>query len=146
MNINRATLLGNLTHDPELRSLASGGSVATLRMATNEAWKDKDGRKQETTEYHTVVVYAGSGEAAAKYLAKGQTVFVEGRISTRSWEKDGQKKYRTEIVADRVQFGPKSGKDANGASRDEETDNAPVPIDRGERRAARRESALGTRA
>src|SRR5260370_427321 len=98
MNINRATLLGNLTHDPELRSLPSGGSVATLRMATNHAWKDRDGEKQEATEYHNVVVFGASGEAAAKYLTKGQAVFVEGRITTRSWEgQEGQTRYRTEI-------------------------------------------------
>jgi single-strand DNA-binding protein len=118
MYINRATLLGNLTHDPELRSLPSGGPVATLKLATNQTWRDREGEKQESTEFHTVVVFGKSGEAAAKYLEKGQTVFVEGRLQTRSWEQDGQKKYRTEIVADNVQFGPKSGKQANGGSGD----------------------------
>ena len=82
--------------------------MTTLRMATNRVWNDKSGQKQEAVEYHTVVAWARLGEIAAQYLKKGQQVLIEGRLQTRSWEgKDGEKRYRTEIIADNVQFGNK---------------------------------------
>ena len=110
MYINKAFIYGNLTRDPELRSLPNGTAVATLSVATNRVWKDKNGAKQESTDYHNVVVFARQAETAHQYLRKGNGVFVEGRIQTRSWDdKDGTKKYKTEIIADRIQFGPKSG-------------------------------------
>lgn len=110
MYINKAIIVGNLTRDPEKRSLPNGTAVTSLALATNRVWKDKDGNKQENTEYHNVVVFGRPAETAAQYLQKGQSVFVEGRLQTRSWDdKDGVKKYRTEIVADTVQFGPKAG-------------------------------------
>lgn len=110
MYLNKALIIGNLTRDPELKSLPSGAAVCTLGVATNRVWKDKDGAKQESTEYHNVVVFGRQAETSAQYLKKGQSVLVEGRIQTRSWEgQDGQKRYRTEIVADRVQFGQKAG-------------------------------------
>lgn len=108
MYFNRAIVIGNLTRDPELRSLPSGVQVATIGVATNRVWKDKNGAKQESTDYHNVVVFGRQAETAAQYLRKGSSVLAEGRMQTRSWDgADGQKKYRTEIVADRIQFGPR---------------------------------------
>ncbi len=108
MYFNRAIVIGNLTRDPELRSLPSGIQVATLSVATNRVWKDKNGAKQESTDYHNVVVFGRQAETSSQYLRKGASVLVEGRMQTRSWDDaSGQKKYRTEIVADRIQFGPR---------------------------------------
>jgi len=116
MYLNKAILIGNLTRDPELKTLPSGAAVCSFSLATNRVWKDKDGAKQESTDYHNVVVFGRQAETSAQFLKKGQSVLVEGRIQTRSWDdKDGTKKYRTEIVADRVQFGPKSGAAGGGA-------------------------------
>ena len=109
MYLNKAFIIGNLTRDPELRSLPSGIQVASFSVATNRVWKDKDGAKQEATEFHNIVVFGRQAETAAQYLKKGSSVLVEGRLQTRSWESEGAKKYRTEIVADRVQFGPRGG-------------------------------------
>lgn len=110
MFLNKAMIIGNLTRDPEVRALPSGIKVCSLSIATNRVWKDKNGAKQEAADYHNVVVFGRQAETAAQYLRKGASVLVEGRIQTRSWDdKDGQKKYRTEIVADRVQFGPRGG-------------------------------------
>jgi single-strand DNA-binding protein len=116
MNLNKVFILGNLTRDPELKSIPSGTHVATFSLATNRVWKDQNGSKQEATEYHNVVVFGRTAELCAQYLKKGRSALVEGRLQTRSWESDGQKKYRTEIVADRVQFGPRSGDDNNEGS------------------------------
>ncbi|MDO8493333.1 MAG: single-stranded DNA-binding protein [bacterium] len=108
MYLNKAIIIGNLTRDPESRAMPSGAKVVTIGVATNRVWKDKAGAKQETTEYHNVVVFGRQAETSSQYLKKGQSVLVEGRIQTRSWAgADGVKKYKTEIVADRVQFGPK---------------------------------------
>ena len=108
MYLNKAIIIGNLTRDPELRSLPSGVPVTTFSLATNRVWKDKDGNKQESTDYHNIVVFGRQAETTAQYLKKGSSALIEGRIQTRSWEgNDGVKKYMTEIVADRVQFGPR---------------------------------------
>lgn len=107
MYLNKAIIIGNLTRDPEMKALPSGMSVTSISVATNRVWKDKDGNKKEDTDFHNVVVFGRQAETAAQYLKKGQSVLVEGRIQTRSWESEGVKKYRTEIIADRVQFGPK---------------------------------------
>ena len=111
MYLNRAIIIGNLTRDPEVKALPSGMQVATFGIATNSVWKDKDGNKKEDTQFHNIVVFGRQAETAAQYLRKGQSVLVEGRMQTRSWDDktSGEKKYRTEIVADRVQFGPKAG-------------------------------------
>jgi single-strand DNA-binding protein len=123
MYINKAILFGNLTRDPELKALPSGMSVATFSLATNRRFKDKDGRWQETPDFHNIVVFGRQAETVSQYLHKGSGVFVEGRIQTRSWDdKDGQKKYRTEIVAERIQFGPKSGGGAAGSSHGDKDD------------------------
>lgn len=110
MYLNKAIIYGNLTRDPELKSLPSGIQVTTFSLATNRVWKNKEGMKQENTDYHNIVVFGRQAETAAQYLKKGSSAMVEGRMQTRSWEgPDGKKNYRTEIVADRVQFGPRSG-------------------------------------
>ena len=111
MYFNRAIVIGNLTRDPEMKALPSGIQVTSFSVATNRVWKDKNGAKQENTDYHNVVVFGRQAETAAQYLKKGASVLVEGRMQTRSWDDkaSGEKKYRTEIVADRVQFGPRSG-------------------------------------
>ena len=110
MYLNKVMLIGNLTRDPELKSLPSGMKVCSFSLATNRVWKDQSGAKKETPEFHNIVVFGRQAETCAQYLKKGSPVFVEGRMQTRSWDApDGSKKYRTEIVADRVQFGPKSG-------------------------------------
>lgn len=108
MYINKAMVYGNLTRDPEKRALPSGIAVTTFSIATNRVWKDRDGARQESSDFHNIVVFGRQAETTAQYLRKGSPAFVEGRMQTRSWETDGQKKYRTEIVADRVQFGPRS--------------------------------------
>ncbi len=110
MYINIVIVYGNLTRDPELKALPSGMKVCSISIATNRVWKDKNGARQESADYHNVVVFGRQAETTAQYLKKGAGVMVEGRLQTRSWDdKDGQKKYRTEIVADRVQFGPRVG-------------------------------------
>lgn len=108
MNLNKAFILGNLTRDPELRQTPTGQNVANFGVATNRVWSDPSGNKQTQTEFHNVVVWGRLAEIASEYLAKGRLVFIEGRIITRSWQdQQGQKKYRTEIVAENMQLGPR---------------------------------------
>jgi single-strand DNA-binding protein len=116
MYLNKAIIYGNLTRDPENKALPSGMSVCSMSIATNRVYNDRDGKRQESTDYHNVVVFGKQADNCSKYLTKGNGVYVEGRLQTRSWDKDGQKQYRTEIVADRVQFGPKNGSGGGGAS------------------------------
>lgn len=108
MYLNKAMIYGNLTRDPEMKSLPSGVQVTSFSIATNRVYNDRDGKKQEQVEYHNVVVFGKQAESSAKWLKKGSSAYVEGRLQTQSWEKEGVKHYRTEIVADRVQFGPRS--------------------------------------
>jgi len=115
MYLNKAMIYGNLTRDPEMRSLPSGIMATTFSLATNRVWKDKDGARQESPDFHNVVVFGRQAETVSQYLRKGSAAFVEGRMQTRSWDADGVKKYRTEIVADRVQFGPKNAGGSSGA-------------------------------
>ncbi len=109
MYLNKAIVIGNLTRDPEMKALPSGIKVTSLSLATNRVWKDRNGAKQESVDYHNIVVFGRQAETSAQYLKKGASALVEGRMQTRSWDQDGQKKYRTEIIADRVQFGPRAG-------------------------------------
>ena len=117
MYLNKAMLIGNLTRDPELRSLPSGIKVCSFSLATNRVWKDKNGARQESTDYHNVVVFGRQAETVAQYMKKGSSILVEGRMQTRSWDDktSGEKKYRTEIVADRTQFGPKGSSGGGSA-------------------------------
>mgnify|MGYP005867557369 CR=1 FL=1 len=117
MYINKAIIYGNLTRDPELKALPTGNKVCNFSVATNRTWKDADGVRQEAPDYHNVVFYGKPAEVIAQYMKKGSTIMVEGRISTRSWEgQDGKKNYRTEIVGEAFQFGPKSSGGSSGSS------------------------------
>ena len=116
MYLNKALIIGNLTRDPELKALPSGIQVASISVATNRVWKDQNGVKQESADYHNVVVFGRQAETAAQFLKKGSSVLVEGRMQTRSWDgQDGKKQYRTEVVADRVQFGNRPGGEGSGS-------------------------------
>ena len=110
MYLNKAFIIGNLTRDPELKALPSGSKVCSFSLATNRVYKDKDGNRQETAEYHNIVAFGKLGELCGQYLKKGAQAFAEGRMQTRSWDAaDGSKKYRTEVIADNVQFGTRGG-------------------------------------
>ncbi len=105
MSVNKVILLGRLGQDPELKYTPGGSAVCNFSLATTEAWTDKQGQKQEKTEWHRVVVWGKLAELCNQYLAKGRQAFLEGRLQTRSWDdKDGNKKYTTEILASTVQF------------------------------------------
>ena len=133
MYLNKVVLIGNLTRDPELKSLPSGIQVANVGVATNRVWKDKDGQKKEEVEFHNVVIFGRQAETTAQYLSKGSSVLIEGRLKTQSWEADGVKKYRTEIIAEKVQFGPRkdgatpSSAPTAAASVASPQDNTPTP-------------------
>lgn len=133
MYLNKAIVIGNLTRDPELKSLPSGIKVTSFSLATNRVWKDKNGAKQESADYHNIVVFGKQAEFSAQYLKKGASALIEGRMQTRSWDgPDGKKNYRTEIIADRVQFGPRkegSSQSTPSSKKDEsvpEQQDAPV--------------------
>lgn len=103
MSLNRAQILGNLTRDPEMRNTQSGQSVANFGVATSSVWTDASGQRQEKTEFHNIVAWGKLAEICGQYLGKGRKVYVEGRLQTREWETpEGQKRQRTEIVADNV--------------------------------------------
>jgi len=108
MNVNKVIIAGNLTRDPEIRTTPTGQSVASLSIATNRIWNDKNGQRQKKTEFHNVVVWGKLVEICQKYLNKGRLVYIEGRLQTRTWQDQaGNKKSRTEIVAERMQMGPR---------------------------------------
>lgn len=118
MYVNKVILYGNLTRDPEIRALPSGVQVANFSIATNRVYKDRDGKKQEQVEYHNIVAFARQAELIGQYLTKGSPIYVDGRLQTRTWDKDGVKQYRTEIVIETFQFGPKSaGQGQNAPNR-----------------------------
>lgn len=120
-SVNKVILIGNLGQDPEKRVTGTGQPVCTLNLATTERWTARDGQKQEKTEWHRVVVWGPQAESCSQYLSKGRQVYVEGRLQTRQWEdKEGNKRYTTEVVAQRIQF--------LGGKRDEAgTNAAPSP-------------------
>jgi single-strand DNA-binding protein len=102
-SVNKVILVGNLGRDAELRYTPGGVAVATLNMATTDVWNDKSGQKQEKTEWHRVIVWGKAAESLAEYLTKGKQIYVEGRLQTRQWDdKDGNKRYTTEVKSDRV--------------------------------------------
>ncbi len=110
-------LIGNLTRDPELKSLPSGVKVTSIGLATNRSWKKEDGSKQESTEFHNAVAFGKPAELIAQYCRKGSSLYVDGRLQTRSWDgTDGQKKYRTEIIVENFQFGPRASGGTDGGS------------------------------
>jgi single-strand DNA-binding protein len=115
--INKVIIVGRLGADPEVKTVTGGNTVTRLSIATSENWTDKEGQKQERTEWHRVVVWGKLAELCGKYLAKGRQCYCEGRLQTRSWEdQSGQKKYTTEIVASTVQFLDKGGANATSNS------------------------------
>ena len=120
-SVNKVILIGNVGRDPEIRYMPSGDAMVNLSLATTDTWKDKTGEKQEKTEWHRVVIFGKTAEIAGQYLRKGSQIYIEGRLQTRKWtDKEGQEKYTTEIVADRMQMlGSRGG-------------GADAPMDRGE--------------
>ena len=119
-SVNKAILLGNLGGDPELRYTPSGSAVANFTLATREQWTGKDGEKEERTEWHRIVAWGRLGEICGEYLHKGKQVYIEGRIQTRSWEdRDGNKRYTTEIVAQTMQMLGSPSKGGRAQSSDE---------------------------
>lgn len=124
MNINKALIVGRITKDIELKKLPSGSSVCSFSVATNETYT-KDGNKVETTEFHNIVCFGKTADNVSRYMCKGCEIFIEGKLQTRTWEKDGQKHYRNEIIAQNVQFGAKP----NGAKKVEKEDSVAVGPD-----------------
>ena len=115
MNLNKIILVGRLTRDPEMRTIPSGQNVAQFGLATNRVWNDASGQKQEATEFHNIVAWRRLAEICAQYLKKGSLVLIEGRIQNRSWQgQDGQTKYRTEVVCESMQMGPRSASQGGG--------------------------------
>ncbi|MBI2055584.1 MAG: single-stranded DNA-binding protein [Candidatus Sungbacteria bacterium] len=134
MNFNKAFVLGNVTRDPELRTTTSGQSVCSFSVATNRFYKDQSGQRQQTAEFHNIVAWGRLAEICQQYLKKGSLVFIEGRIQTRSWQdqNSGQKRYRTEIVTETMQLGPRSaggGSTTAGASGEAAQTPAPEPVE-----------------
>jgi single-strand DNA-binding protein len=115
MYLNKVMLYGNLTRDPETRALPNGGNVCSFGLATNRVYKKADGSKQEETEFHNIVTFGRLADTCGQYLKKGSAAYVEGRLKTRTWEGEKGKQYKTEIIAETVQFGPKGA--GVGASR-----------------------------
>ncbi|MDA2921809.1 single-stranded DNA-binding protein [Patescibacteria group bacterium AH-259-L07] len=129
MNVNKAIILGNVTRDPEVRTTPSGQTVASFGVATNRFWTDKEsGEKKQQAEFHNVVAWRRLAEIAQKFLKKGSLVYIEGRLQTSSWEdQQGNKKYRTEIVTERMQLGPRPGQAVDKKSLSKETPKEETP-------------------
>lgn len=128
--VNKVILLGNLGRDPELRYTQGGQAVANFTLATSENWNDKNGERVERTEWHRVVVWGKVAELCSKYLSKGRSVYLEGRIQTREWEdKEGQKRYTTEVNAQTVQFLGNNRSEGSEASKGENTQPESIPAD-----------------
>lgn len=128
--LNKVLLIGNLGKDPEMRSLPSGQPVASFTLATSRRWRDKNGQKQEQTEWHTIVIFGKQAEIAGQYLTKGKQIYVEGRIQTRSWDDrtSGEKKYRTEIICDNFQMlGGRGGDFEGGGAGDRPSSGGGAP-------------------
>ncbi len=124
-SFNQAIVMGNLTRDPELRTTPGGQSVASFAVATNRTWVDGSGERKEAVEYHEIVAWAKLGELANQYLSKGRKVMVVGRLQTQSWEKDGVKRQRTEIVASDINFLDRPGETSGDVTPDADTAEAP---------------------
>src|SRR3989338_6805775 len=138
MNLNKVLIVGRLTADPQLRQTPSGQSVASVRVATNRTWTDKSGQKQEAAEFHNVVLWGRQAEIASQFLTKGSLMLVEGRLQTRSWEgQDGQKRWTTEVVCERMQLGPRpgggfSGKEEQPAAEQKADEIPTINVEEGE--------------
>jgi single-strand DNA-binding protein len=131
MNFNKAIIIGRVTKDPEIRTTPNGQSVASLSVATNRVWNSNSGEKQEKTEFHNIVAWGKLAEICGQYLTKGQEVMFEGRLETRAWEgQDGQKRSRTEIIAENMQMGSKSrggGQETSGGNYSKPTPSNHAP-------------------
>lgn len=128
MNLNKVILIGRVVENPEVRTTPSGQTVTTLRMATNRVWTDKQGQRQEKSEFHSVVLWQKLADIAAQYLQKGGLVMIEGHLETRSWQDAaGTKRYRTEIIAEAMQMGPRSS--GQGAPK-QESAASPAAVDK----------------
>lgn len=129
-SVNKVILVGNLGADPETRYLPNGDQVTTLRLATTDTWKDKDGNKQEATEWHRVVLWRKLAEIASQYLKKGAQIYIEGSLKTRKWQdKDGQDRYTTEVTGDTMKMlgrKPEGGSSAPAPSRPAQSSAAPA--------------------
>lgn len=125
MNVNKAIIAGNLTRDPETRTTSSGQTVTSFGLATNRFWTNKEsGEKQKQTEYHNITLWGRMGENAQKYLKKGSLAYIEGRLQTNTWEdQQGNKRSKTEIIAERLQFGPRTNPSDQNNPNKEEPDN-----------------------
>lgn len=117
MNLNKVIIVGRIGRDPEMKATPSGATVTSFSLATSKNWKDKNGEKQEQTEWHNVVFWNKPAEIIAQYVKKGDLLLVEGRIQTRTYEKDGVKMYRTEIIGEQFQFGTKANNDGDRDTR-----------------------------
>ena len=124
-SVNKVILVGNLGRDPEVRFMPNGEAVCNFSIATTENWKDKSGVKQEKTEWHNIVMYRKLAEIAGEYLKKGRPVYIEGRLQTRKWEKDGVTRYTTEIIGDNMQMLGSKSDAGGGASYDGGQADAP---------------------
>lgn len=130
MNLNKVFLFGNLTRDPELRQIPSGQTVCQFSIATNRTYNDKAGQKQQQVEYHNIIAWGKQGETINQYLKKGGSILVEGRLQTQSWDDKttGQKRYKTQIVVESFQFGPRpSGSNSAPATGKNETAGNQTP-------------------
>ncbi len=130
MNLNKVFILGRMTADPQLRTTPTGQQVANFSVATNRVWNDKNGQKQESAEFHNIVVWGRQAEVASKFLNKGGLVLIEGRLQTREWDdKQGQKRKTTEVIAERLQLGPRpAGSQNRSASPSASAPSAPESL------------------
>lgn len=130
MNLNKAILIGRLTRDPQTKVLPSGQSVTNFGLATDRFFTDKSGQKQQQTEFHNIVAFGKLSDITSQYLNKGSLVLIEGRLQTRNWQdSSGNQRYRTEIIAERVQLGPKTtGKIVTASQKEVETTKEEIPI------------------
>ena len=120
MYLNQSTIVGRVTKDPEMRTLPSGSKVVNFSIATNRTWKKEDGTKQEEVEFHNIVAFSKLADIIGQYVKKGQLIMIQGRLKTSMWEKDGSKRYKTEIIAETMQMGPKSA-NTGGSTQSEAT-------------------------
>ena len=129
--VNKVILVGNLGKDPEVRHLENGATVANFPIATTESYKDRNGNRQEQTEWHNVVLWRGLAEVAEKYVKKGDMIYVEGKLRTRSWEKDGVTRYTTEVVGDNMTMlgGGNSGGGQPSVASEPQMSQQDVPVD-----------------
>ncbi len=127
MNLNKVIVVGNLTRDPEVRTTPNGQNVCSFSVATNRYWNDQQGQRQSSAEYHNIVAWSKLSDVASQYLKKGSLVMIEGRLQTRNWEgQDGVKRYRTEIITENIQLGPRLGASAPMQSAPPSTEEIPT--------------------